>query len=98
MQLLHRAVLLHVRVRCDAHALSLCLTIVHTFSIVQVHQYLMRIFQGRDIKSRLRGERFIVGYDDACHLKPFASNPKRLTASAPKAAHQVAHECDCVGG
>lgn len=50
-----------------------------------VHMDLMKTFQGRGFP-----DGFVIGYDDACHLKPFCCNPKRLTPDAPQLAHDLA--------
>jgi hypothetical protein len=65
-------------------------------SCTQVHQYVMALFDGYDLVSRMEGVNFILGYDDACHLRPFARNPRRLTPQAPPLAHCLGTKVDIV--
>jgi hypothetical protein len=58
-------------------------------SCTAIHQYLCRVFDNSTFSPR--GDPIILGYDDACHLKPFSTNPKRLTAAAPKVIMGLSH-------
>lgn len=51
----------------------------------------MMLFDGKGFGELERGRKFIVGFDDACHLLPFASKPKRLD-DAPQLAKDLARQ------
>ncbi|KXZ41578.1 hypothetical protein GPECTOR_382g183 [Gonium pectorale] len=54
----------------------------------------MRLWQGAHFSKR-NGWRFIIGFDDACHFKPFCTNPRRLEHASPL-AQELAAEVEFV--
>lgn len=66
----------------------------------QVHQYVMHLFGpvGFEISGAhiLPGQRFVMGWDNGCHLRAFGHNPKRLL-NASSLAKEFARLVDIVG-
>ncbi len=52
-------------------------------SATQLHQYIMALWSGHHFKKRK--EDFVLGYDNNCNFKPFATNPQRLAHASPLA-------------
>jgi hypothetical protein len=66
----------------------------HPTTWLQLHQYIMALWDGHHFKKR--GDKFILGFDDNCHFKPYSERAERLE-HASELAKDLATDVTKVG-